>query len=128
MIDLVNISDIMIDFVNISDIMIDLLNISDIMIDLVNISDIMIDFVNISDIPNCYTFQSGGIYMFANHQGCDGDRVYYDGCAMIAINGHIVAQGSQFSMRDVVSAQTVFFLFFLFFVLSLYIYSFDDFW
>lgn len=43
----------------------------------------------------------GGIYLYANQQGCDGDRLYYDGCAMIAVNGHIVAQGSQFSLNDV---------------------------
>ena len=41
--------------------------------------------------------------MLANHQGCDGERVYYDGCAMIAMNGHIITQGSQFSVKDVVS-------------------------
>lgn len=46
--------------------------------------------------------QSGGIYLFANQKGCDGDRLYYDGCAMIAINGDIVAQGTQFSLDDVV--------------------------
>lgn len=46
-------------------------------------------------------FQSGGIYLYANQQGCDGDRLYYDGCAMIVINGEIVAQGSQFSLNDV---------------------------
>ncbi|GAB1193041.1 hypothetical protein APSETT444_002243 [Aspergillus pseudonomiae] len=34
-------------------------------------------------------------------QGCDGDRLYYDGCAMIVVNGNIVAQGSQFSLNDV---------------------------
>ena len=39
--------------------------------------------------------------MYANQQGCDGDRLYYDGCAMIAVNGRIVAQGSQFSLNDV---------------------------
>ncbi|RDW93104.1 glutamine-dependent NAD(+) synthetase [Aspergillus mulundensis] len=44
---------------------------------------------------------SGGIYLYANQQGCDGDRLYYDGCAMIVINGNIVAQGSQFSLNDV---------------------------
>jgi len=27
--------------------------------------------------------------------------LYYDGCAMIALNGQIVAQGSQFSLNDV---------------------------
>src|SRR5690554_3030282 len=43
----------------------------------------------------------GGVYLYANQQGCDGDRLYYDGCAMIGINGTIVAQGSQFSLKDV---------------------------
>jgi NAD+ synthase (glutamine-hydrolysing) len=39
--------------------------------------------------------------LYANQQGCDGDRLYYDGCAMIAVNGRIIAQGSQFSLTDV---------------------------
>uniref|UniRef100_A0A8C2WI37 Glutamine-dependent NAD(+) synthetase n=1 Tax=Cyclopterus lumpus TaxID=8103 RepID=A0A8C2WI37_CYCLU len=47
------------------------------------------------------TIKSGGIYLYANLRGCDGDRVYYDGCAMVAINGDIVAQGAQFSLNDV---------------------------
>uniref|UniRef100_A0A8C8LQR6 Glutamine-dependent NAD(+) synthetase n=1 Tax=Oncorhynchus tshawytscha TaxID=74940 RepID=A0A8C8LQR6_ONCTS len=47
------------------------------------------------------TMKSGGIYMFANQKGCDGDRLYYDGCATVAINGDIVAQGRQFSLDDV---------------------------
>ncbi|PSR76313.1 hypothetical protein PHLCEN_2v8545 [Hermanssonia centrifuga] len=47
------------------------------------------------------TLKLGGIYLYANQQGCDGDRLYYDGCAMIAVNGQIVAQGSQFSLNDV---------------------------
>ncbi|KAH8685499.1 glutamine-dependent NAD(+) synthetase-like protein [Tricladium varicosporioides] len=47
------------------------------------------------------TLKSGGIYLYSNQQGCDGDRLYYDGCAMIIINGDIVAQGSQFSLADV---------------------------
>ncbi|XP_050925377.1 glutamine-dependent NAD(+) synthetase isoform X2 [Lates calcarifer] len=47
------------------------------------------------------TSKSGGIYLYANQRGCDGDRVYYDGCAMVAINGDIVAQGAQFSLNDV---------------------------
>lgn len=45
--------------------------------------------------------QLGGIYLYANQQGCDGDRLYYDGCALIAVNGRVVAQGSQFSLSDV---------------------------
>ncbi|XP_061740548.1 glutamine-dependent NAD(+) synthetase isoform X2 [Nerophis ophidion] len=47
------------------------------------------------------TGQSGGIYLYANQRGCDGDRLYYDGCAMVAINGDIVAHGAQFSLNDV---------------------------
>ncbi|KAI9750035.1 MAG: glutamine-dependent NAD(+) synthetase [Chaenotheca gracillima] len=47
------------------------------------------------------TRKCGGVYLYANQQGCDGDRLYYDGCAMIVVNGNIVAQGSQFSLNDV---------------------------
>ena len=47
------------------------------------------------------TRQAGGIYLYSNQQGCDGDRLYYDGCAMIIVNGCLVAQGSQFSLNDV---------------------------
>jgi len=45
--------------------------------------------------------KGGGIYLYANQQGCDGDRLYYDGCAMIVVNGYLVAQGSQFSLNDI---------------------------
>ena len=41
--------------------------------------------------------------MFSNHIGCDGERVYYDGCSMVAVNGDIVSQGEQFSLKEVVS-------------------------
>ena len=47
------------------------------------------------------TSKGGGIYLYANQHGCDGGRLYYDGCALIAVNGDIVAQGSQFSLKDV---------------------------
>jgi NAD+ synthase (glutamine-hydrolysing) len=47
------------------------------------------------------TSKAGGVYLYANQQGCDGGRLYYDGCSAIALNGNILAQGSQFSVRDV---------------------------
>ncbi|KAF8329479.1 uncharacterized protein EI90DRAFT_3145957 [Cantharellus anzutake] len=47
------------------------------------------------------TAKLGGVYLYANQQGCDGDRLYYDGSALIAVNGRIIAQGSQFSLHDV---------------------------
>jgi predicted amidohydrolase len=51
------------------------------------------------------TRKVGGVYLYANQQGCDGGRLYYDGTAMIAVNGEIVAQGSQFSIDDVVGCK-----------------------
>uniref|UniRef100_A0A2P2JMK4 Glutamine-dependent NAD(+) synthetase n=1 Tax=Rhizophora mucronata TaxID=61149 RepID=A0A2P2JMK4_RHIMU len=47
------------------------------------------------------THTRGGVYMYSNHQGCDGGRLYYDGCSCIVVNGELVAQGSQFSLKDV---------------------------
>ncbi|ABN64804.2 glutamine-dependent NAD(+) synthetase [Scheffersomyces stipitis CBS 6054] len=47
------------------------------------------------------TEKCGGVYLYANQKGCDGDRLYYDGCASIIVNGKMVAQGSQFSLQDV---------------------------
>ena len=38
------------------------------------------------------TAKAGGVYLYANQRGCDGGRLYYDGCACIAVNGEFVAQ------------------------------------
>ena len=35
--------------------------------------------------------------------GCDGERCYWDGGSMIAVNGDIVAEGPQFCLDEVVS-------------------------
>ena len=53
------------------------------------------------DLIRSATAKGGGVYLYANQQGCDGGRLYFDGCALIAINGEVVAQGSQFSLNDV---------------------------
>ncbi|KAF6233908.1 hypothetical protein HO173_007738 [Letharia columbiana] len=45
--------------------------------------------------------KAGGIYLYANQQACDGDRLYYDGSAMIFQTGSLLAQRSQFSLSDV---------------------------
>lgn len=47
------------------------------------------------------TRKCGGVYLYANQRGCDGGRLYYDGGALIACNGKILAQASQFSLGDV---------------------------
>ena len=33
--------------------------------------------------------------------GCDGDRLYFDGSAIISLNGHLLAQSPQFSVKQV---------------------------
>lgn len=53
------------------------------------------------DLIRGATAKAGGIYLYANQQGCDGGRLYFDGCACVAVNGALVAQGSQFSLADV---------------------------
>ncbi|KAH7161466.1 carbon-nitrogen hydrolase [Dactylonectria macrodidyma] len=47
------------------------------------------------------TRKCGGVYLYSNQKGCDGDRLFYDGSCMILVNGDVVAQGTQFSLLDV---------------------------
>jgi NAD+ synthase (glutamine-hydrolysing) len=47
------------------------------------------------------TSKCGGIYVFSNQRGCDGGRLYFDGCSSICANGALLAQGSQFGVGDV---------------------------
>lgn len=47
------------------------------------------------------TRRCGGVYLYANQRGCDGGRLYYDGCACVLANGALVAQGAQFGLGDV---------------------------
>ncbi|KAJ3410590.1 glutamine-dependent NAD(+) synthetase [Chytridiales sp. JEL 0842] len=53
------------------------------------------------DLIRGATSKSGGIYLYANQHGCDGERTYYDGCALIVVNGEVVAQGPQFTLSEV---------------------------
>jgi len=43
----------------------------------------------------------GGVILYSNQHGCDGDQSYYDGGPMILVNGEIVSQGPRFSVHDV---------------------------
>ncbi|KAJ1767730.1 glutamine-dependent NAD(+) synthetase [Coemansia sp. RSA 1813] len=47
------------------------------------------------------TLKCGGIYLYANQRGCDGDRMYYDGSAMVLSNGAVLAMSEQFAIGDV---------------------------
>ena len=46
------------------------------------------------------------MYLYANQRGCDGDRLYYDGSAMIIVNGRPVAMSKQFAITDDVEVVT----------------------
>ncbi|CAD5205885.1 unnamed protein product [Bursaphelenchus okinawaensis] len=46
------------------------------------------------------TQKLGGVYLYSNHRGCDGDRVYYDGMSSIVMNGKLYAQINQFDIED----------------------------
>lgn len=49
------------------------------------------------------SFKAGGVYLYSNLRGCDGQRVYFNGCSAIALNGEIIGRGKQYSLQDVVS-------------------------
>ena len=45
----------------------------------------------------------GIAYVFSNLRGCDGERVYLNGCSTIVVNGNILKLGEQYSLINVVS-------------------------
>ena len=47
------------------------------------------------------TNKCGGVYVYSNLIGCDGGRLYFDGCCVVALNGEMVAQGPQFTLDEV---------------------------
>ncbi|KAK0413084.1 hypothetical protein QR680_006589 [Steinernema hermaphroditum] len=47
------------------------------------------------------------VYLYSNHRGCDGERLYYDGMSSIAQNGDIYAQIPQFDIEDTAVATAV---------------------
>ena len=47
------------------------------------------------------TLKVGGIYLYNNLIGCDGGRVYYDGTSSVHVNGDLIAESSQFSLKEV---------------------------
>eukprot|EP00565_Helicotheca_tamesis_P003639 CAMPEP_0185740502 /NCGR_PEP_ID=MMETSP1171-20130828/37910_1 /TAXON_ID=374046 /ORGANISM="Helicotheca tamensis, Strain CCMP826" /LENGTH=619 /DNA_ID=CAMNT_0028412361 /DNA_START=505 /DNA_END=2364 /DNA_ORIENTATION=- len=53
------------------------------------------------DLVRSATRKCGGVYLYANQRGCDGGRLYYDGCSMIVCNGVVLAQAPQFDVEDV---------------------------
>lgn len=57
----------------------------------------------ITDLVKSASSKGGGAYLYSNLRGCDGQRVLFNGCSGIALNGEIISRGKQFSLQDVVS-------------------------
>lgn len=54
------------------------------------------------DLISNSTRKVGGVYVYANATGVDGEaRMMYDGSSMIIANGKVLEQGAQFSLKDV---------------------------
>lgn len=54
-----------------------------------------------TDLIKNASFKAGGAYLYSNLRGCDGQRVYFNGCSAIALNGDIIARAKQFALQDV---------------------------
>lgn len=54
-----------------------------------------------TDLIRNASFKAGGAYLFSNLRGCDGQRVYFNGCSAIALNGDVISRAKQFSLQDV---------------------------
>lgn len=54
-----------------------------------------------ADLIRNASFKAGGAYLFSNLRGCDGQRIYFNGCSAVAVNGEIVARSKQFALQDV---------------------------
>jgi NAD+ synthetase len=47
------------------------------------------------------TRKSGGVYIYSNLEGCDGERLYFDGGSIIAMNGKIESVADRYLLKDV---------------------------
>lgn len=54
-----------------------------------------------TDLVRSASFKAAAAYLFSNLRGCDGQRVYFNGCSMVALNGEIIARAKQFALQDV---------------------------
>lgn len=59
------------------------------------------------DLVKSATMKSGGCYVFSNLRGCDGQRVYFNGCSCIGVNGHIINRSKQFALEEVVGINII---------------------
>jgi len=53
------------------------------------------------DLVKNATKKSGGVYLYSNMEGGDGDRLWFDGRSFIGINGQILNMEDAFTLREV---------------------------
>jgi len=53
------------------------------------------------DLVKSATAKCGGMYLFSNLRGCDGERVYFNGCSSLCLNGQIVGRTAQYGIEEV---------------------------
>ncbi|XP_071942209.1 glutamine-dependent NAD(+) synthetase-like isoform X2 [Antedon mediterranea] len=53
------------------------------------------------DLMKTAMMKCGGVYLYSNLRGCDGERVYYDGGSCICVNGTMMTVGKQFGISEV---------------------------
>jgi len=53
------------------------------------------------DLLKSASGKSGCCYLYTNQLGVDGQRTYFDGGSMIAVNGNLIAYGERFAPKDV---------------------------
>ena len=53
------------------------------------------------DLISSATKKCGGCYLYSNLVGGDGTRLYFDGSSLISVNGQLVGQAPQFSLKEV---------------------------
>ena len=53
------------------------------------------------DLVRSTTKRCGGVYMYSNCVGGDGDRLYFDGGSITALNGNIIGIEERFKMTDI---------------------------
>lgn len=64
----------------------------------------------VTDLVKSASAKAGGAYLYSNVRGCDGQRVWFNGCSSVALNGEFIARGKQFSLQDVVRTNPYFYL------------------
>lgn len=54
----------------------------------------------VADLVRSASAKAACVYLYSNLRGCDGQRVYFNGCSAVAVCGEFVARARQFALQD----------------------------